>query len=218
MVKLAGFENQDYASFKENDNFICLALADGVSNEEKSKAGAKIAVDSILDILVEKGNFFFEFDNNTAITIIMEHIIFELKKESCVAGRCVNDYSSTLTAVLIDKRNRNSILVNLGDSIILGKRDNEVNQLSISSCTIYGTCVTTTKNAQAAVYLEVMSLTNYAAVMLLSDGLWKNMVKDKWLRNVGEMVSGDINLDMLQDYIETKDFTDDATAIILLLD
>lgn len=218
VAKLAGLENQDYADYIENDDFVVLALADGVSSELKSKIGARLAVDSILELFAEKGEFFFEFDNKTAIHIILEHILFKLTKEAYSNGRSINDYSSTLAAVMVNKKNKIGLLFNLGDSTILGFRDNKGYVLSKPFNTVYGTCVTTTRNAKSAVSLTIMDLEGFTSVMLLSDGLWKNMLKGGCIvLGDEEMVTG-TNFGNLYDYIKYNDFNDDATVITLSFD
>src|SRR5699024_9395863 len=73
-------ENQDSICHGQNENFYVISLADGVSTCMEAKSVAKIASESLTNLLLKKGEYFLKFNNNQIAKFALEHILFRLKQ------------------------------------------------------------------------------------------------------------------------------------------
>ncbi len=110
-----GIKCQDSCCYRNDDNIVIAAVADGVSSSKHSDIASKNAVNFVVDFL------FKHIDKNDSVDKILEIIkqgfdeaLFRIKQ---IANGVLNDYDTTLTvAVLIDD---NLYYGQIGDSGIV---------------------------------------------------------------------------------------------------
>lgn len=203
-------ENQDVLYHGENSRFSVIALADGVSSCRMAKTGAEIAAHSLTGLLLRKGRFFFEIEKRQIAQITLSHIIFNLKKHSETTNEAVEEYSSTVAAVLVDKKSRMMMSYNLGDGMILASTDtDECHMISRPSDFVRGCCVTTTEGAENMVSVGITEISSIDSVTILSDGAWKEIYR---LRNdplvAKKLLSGNNSDELTGFFSETACFDD----------
>ena len=97
-------ENQDALCHAQNKEFCVISLADGVSTCREAKCGAEIASSAITNLLLKKGDYFLEFGNEQIAELALSHILYELKERAENDSQNLEDYSSTVASVLVDKK------------------------------------------------------------------------------------------------------------------
>ncbi len=110
---------QDKTAFIKDDNYTCIALADGAGSRVHSHIGAKIAVDTICDY----------FKNNQSIEAFDKKELLDLIVKKLMDNSCsFYELSSTLIFVFIS--NDEAIIGHLGDGFAFGIFDNDIEVLS----------------------------------------------------------------------------------------
>lgn len=167
--------NQDSICTASNKRYIAISLADGVSTCEEAEAGANIACNALNDLLLNKASFFFQFDENQIAEVAILHILFGLKKQAAIDNKDINEYSSTISSVLIDTKMKKAILINLGDGIIIATGSGKAKVLVMPDDSSLGCCVTTTKNAVHSVAVKKIDIRAIDSITIGSDGAWRQM-------------------------------------------
>ncbi len=185
-----GCENQDAIFHGQNNRFCVVTLADGVSTCKDAKIGAQIAGESITDLFLKKGEHFFNFEEKKIAEFAVSHVNYKLNQLAIGNSENIEEYSSTIASVVVDKRNGKMLCLSLGDSIIMATGGGKCHVLTAPADTSYGCCVTTTKDAANMTFVKVLDTTQYESVLICSDGAWKHMFdKNKLKRDVSEMLA-----------------------------
>lgn len=210
-----GIEKQDNTVYKENSRYVVIVLSDGVSTCSKSFDGARIASNSAADILFEKADYFMEFNPLEVKDYVLSHVLYELSK-SKDESIDISEYSSTLAAVLYDKKEERLLCFNLGDSLIVGSGFGEVKLLSVPSDSTLGCPVTTTKGATDFTEVSFMN-SRYERITIFSDGAWREIIsRDRIDSEFQELLLvGDYK--KMGDFIVGKTPSDDSSFISMEL-
>lgn len=168
-------ENQDAICYGNNRNFAVISLADGVSTCKEAKCGAEIASRAITNLLLKKGDYFLGFGSNQIAELTLSHILFELKQRAENDSQNLEDYSSTVASVLMDKRKKRILCFNLGDGIILATGKGKCRVLAMPADSSSGCCVTTTKSATKMASVKIFDASAVESVVICSDGAWRQM-------------------------------------------
>lgn len=168
-------QNQDAIAVAKDKRYIAISLADGVSTCSEGKRGADIACKAINTLLKQNASFFFRFDKTQIAEIALTHIFFRLNKQAKQDGQDVAAYSSTISSVLIDAKQKKAILINLGDGIIIGTSREAIKVLAMPGDSTGGCYVTTTKNAISKLDVQIIDIKNMDSITICSDGAWKEM-------------------------------------------
>lgn len=203
---------EDYTCYRESDRFVVIALSDGVSTCTNSKVGARVAAEATAKIFFEKAEYFFEFSEEMICDYVMSHVIYELNKCVSTNGGKLEDYSSTLAAVLYDKKEEKYIVLNLGDSLILATGFGKTQIIGRPSDSTSGCPCTTTINAKALT--NIIKLEGaFEAVTIMSDGAWRELFDRNELRREVEamLISG--ALDEIKSFLDERDIADDSSFI-----
>lgn len=208
-------ENQDALSLGKNGRFSVISLADGVSCCKKAAEGAEIASDAVTNLLLKNGSFFLNLEKEKTADMVVSHILYELKRKSEKSGYSVNDYSSTIASVLFDCKTGKMLFFNLGDSLIIATKGGKCKVISMPYNSLDGCCVTTTKNAKKAVNTEVINGFLYDSIVIFSDGAWKKILNQNYLKEcVKTMIEGK-EYEQLKDFFRKQNCSDDYSFIAL---
>ncbi len=206
-------DNQDVIQSGENDRFIVISLADGVSSCKRAKEGAELACREITSMLLKKGDYFLEFEPGQTAAFILSHIQYELKNKADEENADIEEYSSTLTSVLYDKEKKKLLFFNLGDGIILTANGSQCQVVSMPSDSTNGCCVTTTENAEKTVSVKVTDAGRLDSIIICSDGAWRQLFENGRLipEAADDLKKGDFN--DLKTFMEGKARYDDSSFI-----
>lgn len=211
-------QNQDAIAVDENSRFLTATLADGVSECSEAGTGARIVCHAVNDLLLKKGSYFLELESRYTADFILRHIQYELNKEAEEAGIELNEYSSTVASILLDKKSKKMMLFNLGDSLILAAESGKCNILAMPAESCFGCPSTTTENVSAAIYTKVIDASPYNSLLICSDGAWKHMYeRDRMKPEVKELL---LNSDCagLNAFLYAQNCTDDYSYIYINMD
>ncbi len=210
-----GGENQDVLCHAQNRNFCIISLADGVSTCKEAKSGAEIASKAITNLLLKKGEYFLEFENEQIAEFALSHILFELKQCAENESKDIEEYSSTISSVLVDKKKKRMLCFNLGDSIIMAIGRGKCRVLAMPADSSSGCCATTTKRATTMVSVKLFDTSMVESIVICSDGAWKQMFNKNRLKpEVFNLLSNN-EYDGLKDFLMKQNCFDDYSFISL---
>lgn len=205
--------NEDVISHRQNSQFAVISLADGVSSCKGAKQGAEIASEAITNLLLKKSEFFFEYCSSQVANFVTSHILCELKQHAIENCTEVNDYSSTIASVLIDRKNKKMIGINLGDGLIVAVKHKQCITICSPSNSINGAYVTTTRNAAGLASVQFLDITFCDSIMICSDGAWKLMYRKNRLKpEIESMIIGN-QYEKLKEYLQKQDSFDDYSFV-----
>ncbi len=210
-------DNQDAICHRETADYSVISLADGVSSCSRAKSGAVIASSAATNLFLKKGDHFLEFSEKQIADFLLSHILFELKRQAEKDKTELEAYSSTVSSVLVDKKNHRMLCVNLGDSIILGIGNGRCRVLAAPSDSSSGCCTTTTTAAARMLTVRIMDSDPFDSVIICSDGAWRPMFTQNKLRNDISDWLKDQDYDSLRSYLLRQERYDDCTFISLAL-
>jgi len=196
----------------ENEKFAVIALADGVSTCKKAGDGATVACDAIVKLMSRRGDFFMEYDPEKIPKMILDHILYEIKK---VAGEKAEEYSSTVACVVADKERGKLFYFNLGDSMILAKEHGKIRMLAAPADSTAGCPVTTTANAELTAESGVRDLRNIESVAIFSDGAWDTFFERNSMKENVERMLDNSGYDAIAQFLEEQDTDDDYSFVSL---
>lgn len=208
-------ENQDAIRFGQTNDYAIISLADGVSSCKEAKCGAEIASQVVTDLLLKNGALFFELDEKQIAEFVLEHVLYELKEKSREENIDENEYSSTLSSVLVDKKRDRILCFNLGDSLIMSIGNGKSRILSMPSDTFDGCCVTTTKNAASVVDVKKMKNHQGNTVIILSDGAWQSLFMGNKLKAELKEMLDVSDIAGLKAYLDSQECPDDNSFVCL---
>lgn len=198
--------NQDYCVTKEDERYFVAVVADGVSTQEKGLKGAKIACDVSVDYVLRRAQDFMEYDQDEVAKYIIQAVMYQLAKEADIEKEDVMKYSSTLMIYVLDKKKNDTMLFNLGDGIILGEKNQQLNYISRGRNYGDATAVTTTQQAYKTMDLKRIKGKKYDSYFIATDGI-KEIMKFNEL----------YNFDYLKEKAEIKTTMDDCTFMEIKL-
>lgn len=208
-------ENQDALCQAQNKDFCVISLADGVSTCKEAKSGAEIASRAITNLLLKKGEYFLEFKNEQIAELALSHILFELKQRAENDSKNLEEYSSTVASVLVDKKKKKLLCFNLGDSIIMATVKGKCCVLAMPADSSAGCCVTTTKSATTMASVKLIDASAVESIIICSDGAWRQMFnKNKLKPEVSNMLVNN-EFDGLRDFLVEQNCFDDYSFISL---
>lgn len=208
-------ENQDAVCHGQNKNFFVISLADGVSACKEAKSGAEIASMAITNLLLKKGEHFLEFDNEQIAEFVLSHILFELKQHAKGESKALDEYSSTVASVLVDKKKNRMLCFNLGDSIIIATSKGKCHVLSMPADSSSRCCVTTTRGATAMASVKLLDTSLVDSVVICSDGAWRQMFNKNKLKPEVFSLLANSEYDGLRDFLAAQECFDDYSFVSL---
>ncbi len=210
---LAGGENQDALRGGQDRRLCVISLADGVSGCREARRGAEIAGEAITELFLKKGEHFLEFSDAQVGDFALAHILAELRQAAAEADLPLEEYSSTVASVLVDKRTRRMLCFNLGDGMILAAEGGKCRVLSMPADSTSGCCVTTTGRAGELVSVRRFVLEGMESVVILSDGAWRELFSRARLRPEAAAMIAAGDYDALGEYLIRRECMDDFSFI-----
>lgn len=210
-------ENQDVICSGENERFAVITLADGVSTCKKARKGAEIVSKVVTDLFLSNGQYFMKFSKRQTANMVIEHILNQLRKMSESEKTPIEEYSSTIACVLLDKKKKKILTFSLGDSIILSANSKECDILEMPMYDPLGCSVTTSDNAKQVVNTKVIDVADTKSVIICSDGMWDKMFYRSRIKDEVKMILTNGMYDELKMYIDSQDCFDDSSFIAMNL-
>ena len=207
--------NQDCILTGLKDRYRVIVLADGVSTCSKSGEGARIACIKTRDFVLVNAERLFRYKEETISEYIVDNVYRALSRESAVNNCDVNDYSSTLSAVLFDSKTNKAISFHLGDGIILLANDKGCSVLGAPSDHHNGTPVTTTEKAFKLSTVIKCDIANDNSVLICSDGAWTHMYNKGLLKKEVLECIVKCKFYLLDDYIRASRPDDDYSYVAM---
>lgn len=217
-VEIMG-RSEDAVLIEENDQFLCLGIADGKSGCKYGKEGGEIALKAL-----------FNYINHTGILQIIDGKYEDEKKyeivktirrdiEEAAVNLCTLDkeMASTIVAIVIDKINNYFLTIHLGDGCIIGiTKKKEVVMLSTpcNGVTSNYTWLTTGEGAPYHMKFVNGELKDLINVYIMSDGVdciccgGNILLEGKCILRTGDSKK-------VFKFIEQSEPLDDATCIAI---
>lgn len=208
---------QDYTCHYEDDKYLCIVLADGVSTCARSGEGARVAADALLNMFSRKASVLLDLDDDSVRDFALSHVVYELNKAASAAGEDVIAYSSTLAACLYDKKEERHLVFSIGDSMVMAMGYGRCNLLGMPDDSSSGCPVTTIHDASKYTRI-VRGEGNYEMFMALSDGAWREMFERNRLKDEVQTILNECDIKALEQFLEQQDPFDDCTFIVAEVD
>ena len=206
-------ENQDAILSGENGRFLALVLADGVSSCQEAGPGARVACRTAADLLLTQGTRFLMCRGRQAATMLLPQILAALTALAEEDGVPLEEYSSTIACVLLDRVEGKAAYCSVGDSLILAAGENGCRVLAMPDSHRDGCCVTTTRGAAQQARAGSFDVGDYHSILLCSDGAWRLMYdKNRLAPPVRHMLLCG-NYGGLSYYLNGRESQDDCTFI-----
>lgn len=205
--------NQDAVAYKDTDEYFAMALADGMSTCSNARTGAKIASDTLVNCFIEQSRCFFELNTEDNVKCLISRTLNELKKTARKESIDIEEYSSTLSGILIDKKRKKIFYFNLGDCLIMATKKEKCSIISMPSDSRNYCCSTTTEDAEVSVSAGIKDMQDIRSVVICSDGAWRLMYER--IRLYDHIRETLINCDYnnLKDILAKSDRFDDCSFI-----
>lgn len=208
-------ENQDVICHAQNQDFCIISLADGVSSCKEAKKGAEIACSAVTNLLLKKGDAFFDTSSGQISESILSHILYQLNQCAAESSSPVEEYSSTLSTILLDKKRKRFLCFHLGDGLILGTQEGKCRVLAMPCDSSSGCCVTTTRQAETMVTVRIMDADLFDSVLICSDGAWRAMYKRNRLKPDVFHLLVNHEFNKLEEFLAQQNCFDDYSFISL---
>jgi len=206
-------ENQDAVSYRMKGNYSVISLADGVSTCSRSGRGAEIASRAASNLLARDARKLACEDKYQFSKCILTCILRQLAEESKKSGAAVEDYSSTIASVLIDKKRKKIYCFNVGDGIVFGITKESCRILSVPGDTRNGCCVTTTKGAERMATVRIDDTGSVESIVICSDGAWREMFDRDRLKPEVKTILINKDYDELGRFLDKQHCFDDHSFI-----
>ena len=210
--------NQDAMVSDSNERFAVIVLADGVSSCKKGGEGAKITVETVKELFLKHAERLFLMEDVSIKQVISSKIKDELKTQAEKDGIDYEEYASTLCAILVDKKQNKAMFTSIGDSLILGVKNQEVYIVTPPADSRNGIPTTVMTDLS---YYKVGKLQPEKGELAVdsfiacSDGAWKELYRRGRLRpEVKEMI---VKRDYkgVTEFLKDRHTADDCTFITL---
>lgn len=169
--------NQDALSYKHNQHYSAMVLADGVSACAHAGEGAEIACAAVTDFLLRHGRALFHMQTQETADALVSQVQKHLQEAADANRHSVEDYSSTLACVLYDKQENRLLYFSIGDSLITATKNEKCYIVANPADSRNGCCVTTSWNAASSAKIGILDTNHISSVMICSDGAWHLMYK-----------------------------------------
>ena len=210
-----GQGNQDVVKSGSNERFSVITLADGVSTCKKARKGAQIACRATKSLMLGNGEYIARCSSRDLAWNVVYNVNFELQKQAAKDQTEPEEYSSTLSSVLYDKRENTLTIFSVGDGIVFGVGKKGFRILAMPSDSREGTCVTTTRGAFRRAVARTIGRDGIDAVWICSDGAWREMFEyGRMKREVAELIENK-NFRGLMDLFKKRHSNDDMSFIAL---
>lgn len=191
-------------------------MADGVSTCENGKAGAEIACQTIMKIMLENWQDIFKCGEAVIAKLVVRRIVDNINNKAMVSNENVRSYASTLSFACFNKSTKKVLTFTLGDS--LAYKLSEKGCILLNQPDAYDNgkcCVTTTDYAFTRAKINIVEAGGLNGVMLCSDGAWRMFYKENTFRDDLWDAIKKQNYEAIKAYLQEQDNCDDSSFIIM---
>ena len=210
-----GQGNQDVVKSGSNERFSVITLADGVSTCKKARKGAQIACRATKSLMLGNGEYIARCSSSDLAWNVVYNVNFEIQKQAAKDKTEPEEYSSTLSSVLFDKKENTLTIFSVGDGIVFGVGKNGFRILAMPSDSREGTCVTTTRGAFRQAVALTIERDGIDTVWICSDGAWREMFEYGRMKSEVAKIIENRNFQGLKDLFEKHHSNDDMSFIAL---
>ena len=198
----------------DNGRFVALAMADGVSCCKCGNHGAEIASRIAVEYICSQYGAMKLLPLRWTDTVV-RRIRQKLESESIMDGNDIQDYSSTLLAVLVDREQGLLYYCNIGDGILMTVQQQRCPIISMPHIGMGECPVVTTKNIERVIDSGRVSLHGIDHILICTDGAWKLIYQNSILKPCVKkyLLSGAFQ--KVIEYIETAENVDDSSIAII---
>lgn len=212
-------KNEDYALAMRRGNYMAAALADGVSTCQYSREGARIAASLMVDLLLQNAEQLFsqQISAKRFAKNLLQEVFSELRKNAESSYRDVEEFSSTLCAVLIDRQTGHIFCMNLGDSLVFVKPQSEDMQIFSPPWEQVAGGVPSTTIPYGASYADIrIESSCMESVVIFSDGGWSSLYHHGKMPKELEEAFQQQDFRAIQQYMDAQEISDDMSMIALV--
>lgn len=198
------------------ENRVVLALADGVSTCKKAAKGAKIAVHTLLDLLMDL--------DLTRPAGLQRQKIFEKvwnahRLEAEKTGCSVEDYSCIYAALRYDRDTDRLFYLSLGDAMILAMgEETDRGLLAMPASKQNGTPASTTVHGERLLQIGHVCGKPYTSILLCSDGAWSLLYDRNRMKTEARKLIESENFEGITGYLKKGNGVDDCSFLALQLE
>lgn len=209
---------QDAVRYGVYEDFAVAAAADGASACEHAGEGAEIACRAFVDLAAREQARLFGFSDRKLAYLLTEHILYFLEAETGKRGGALQDYASTITGAVMERKTGNAILVNLGDGAVYQAGAAFVTQLLPPVRFGGRPCLTTTKGAHQAMAVRRTGVLLGEGLFLCTDGLLEALrgERSRAARLLAAMES--LRTETLRSILDAADTVDDCAWAAIIRD
>ncbi len=207
--------NQDAMSYKQNNHYSTMVLADGVSACAHAGEGAEIACEVISDFLLTHSERLFSMDTQETAGALISQVTYHLQKTADEQQHSIEDYSSTLACVLYDSRKNRMLYFSLGDSLITATKNDQCYIVANPADSRNGCCVTTSWDAATNAKIGIVDAEDLSSVMICSDGAWHLMYKRNRMEQSVRSSIVSREYDRMKEILLRKERLDDCSFITM---
>jgi hypothetical protein len=209
--------NQDVIVHKCNGKYTVISLADGISECKKARSGADTACSSSSEFLLKYADDLFFMNETEIANRIISNLQCKLMKLSEKESVPFEEYSSTLSCVLIENRTGRMYFFSVGDGLILGCENEKIKVLAMPSDSRNGCFATTTYKAADYSKSGFDNVKDLNSVLICSDGAWRIMYDRNRMKKEFKNVMLDQNNSDLKKMLYNSKRYDDCSFISLNL-
>lgn len=161
---------QDKVGYYETKDYAIAVLADGVTACEKSDEGADIICRAFTSFVLSEQENIFIYSKEKLAYLLIEYLLYYLETETGKKGDAVQKYASTLVGAVVDKKNREAVIINLGDGAVFTFSSSEIIEQLRPKKIEGNPCLVTTKGSYKAVEIKRLEVRFGEGLFLCTDG------------------------------------------------
>lgn len=209
--------NQDVVLNYTNSTVSILGLADGQGSKKMSAVGGQVVLEHVAAFIDRVGmDSIMSYRYKDELVYDIMRVIRECLQEKAETSNIdIDDLSSTLVLIAIDKTSGRFVTMHLGDGIILGVRNESIIFISSpdNGVTSQYTWLTTSQGALNHLRINYGDVADYDRIILVSDGAY-DICHGKRVQHRARHLLLSAKQNDIIEYMLRSQHEDDATIII----
>lgn len=205
---------QDKAGYFETKDYVIAVIADGVTACEKSDEGADIICRAFISFVLDEQENVFVYSKEKLAYLMIEYLLYCLEIETAKKGDAIQEYASTIAGVVVDRRNRKAVIINLGDGAVFTFSSSRMLE-QLEPKRINGKpCLVTTKESYKAAEIKRLEVKFGEGLFLCTDGFIEILERRGKDLDAKELIVG-YDFSRLQMKLQLHDTMDDCSYIAI---
>lgn len=209
--------SQDVVLNYTNSTVSILGLADGQSSKKMSAVGGQVVLEHVAAFIDRVGmDSIMSYRYKDELVYDIMRVIRECLQEKAETSNIdIDDLSSTLVLIAIDKTSGRFVTMHLGDGIILGVHNESIICISLpdNGVTSQYTWLTTSQGALNHLRINYGDIADYDRIILVSDGAYDICHGKRIQQRARHLLLSAKQNDIIE-YMLRSQHEDDATIII----